>query len=353
MNNYYDYAASTPVSPQVLEAMRPWEAENFANASSAHQAGRLSSQAIQKARELIADKIGALPSEIIFTSGASEANNLALKGVAFKHLDTKGHIITSAIEHKCILNTCAFLESLGFEVTYLSPNQKGQISPSSIEAEIRSNTILISIHHVNNELGTIQPIEDIGAIAFEHNILFHTDAAQSFCKCDINVDEMDIDMLSLSGHKIYGPKGIGALYVRDARDSELVPLIHGGGQESGLRGGTSPTPLIVGLATAVELYPTQPSSSEKQFFELMAQFDYIRNGGDIVVPTTWSVTFHTDEDVKRFKNDYPWLISQGSACNALSNVASHVLTAIGISEDVARRTYRISFPPYKVSGKLS
>lgn len=351
MNNYFDYAASTPVTQHVLEAMKPWENENFANASSAHQAGRTSSQAIQRARELIADKIGALPSEIIFTSGASEANNLALKGVAFKHLDNKGHIITSKIEHKCILNTCAFLESIGFEVTYLSPDQDGQISPSSLEVAIQSNTILISIHHVNNELGTIQPIEEFGAIAFEHDIPFHTDAAQSFCKCDIDVDDMDIDMLSLSGHKIYGPKGVGALYVRDARDSELVPLIHGGGQEAGLRGGTSPTPLIVGLAAAVEHYPTEPSSDEQRFLSAIKEFECKRNGSKKVVPTTWSVTFHSDEDVKRFTSEHPWLISQGSACNALSNVASHVLTALGMTEEVARRTYRISLPPYHINGK--
>ncbi|MGR5551381.1 cysteine desulfurase family protein [Vibrio alfacsensis] len=349
MKNYYDYAASTPVSQHVLDAMKPWETENFSNASSAHQAGRASSQAIQRARELIADKIGALPSEIIFTSGASEANNLALKGIAFKHLDGKGHIITSKIEHKCILNTCAFLESIGFDITYLSPEQDGQISPSSLEAAIRNNTILISIHHVNNELGTIQPIQEFGAIAFEHNILFHTDAAQSFCKCDIDVDDMDIDMLSLSGHKIYGPKGIGALYVRDARDSELVPLIHGGGQEAGLRGGTSPTSLIVGLAAAVEFYPTQAYPIEKQFLEVMPQFNFTRNGGNAVVPTTWSVTFHNDEEVKRFTSDCPWLISQGSACNALSNVASHVLLALGMTEEEARRTYRISLPPYRIN----
>jgi cysteine desulfurase len=349
MNHYYDYAASTPVSQHVLDAMKPWENEKFANASSAHQAGRTSALAIQQARECIAEKIGALPSEIIFTSGASEANNLALKGVAFKHLDRKGHIITSEIEHKCILNACAFLESIGFEVTYLSPDRDGRISPSSLAAEIRSNTILISIHHVNNELGTIQPIKEFGAIAFEHNIPFHTDAAQSFCKCAIDVDDMDIDMLSLSGHKIYGPKGIGALYVRDARDSELVPLIHGGGQEAGLRGGTSPTPLIVGLAAAVASYPTKSDPIEKQFIDVIAQFDVTRNGGVSVVPSTWSVTFRTDEEVKRFMSNYPWLISQGSACNALSNVASHVLTAIGMSEEIARRTYRISLPPYKLA----
>ncbi|EMJ7187909.1 cysteine desulfurase [Vibrio vulnificus] len=349
MNTYFDYAASTPVSQSVLDSMKPWEHEKFANASSAHQAGRACAQEIQKARECIAEKIGALPSEIIFTSGASEANNLALKGVAFKHLENKGHIITSEIEHKCILSTCAFLESIGFDVTYLTPDCNGRISPSSLAAEIRSDTILISIHHVNNELGTIQPIQEFGAIAFEHNIPFHTDAAQSFCKCDIDVDDMDIDMLSLSGHKIYGPKGIGALYVRDARDSELVPLIHGGGQEAGLRGGTSPTPLIVGLATAVKCYPTTANPIEEYFLEVMSQFDFTRNGGLDVVPSTWSVTFRTDEEVKRFMSDYPWLISQGSACNALSNAASHVLTAIGMSEEIARRTYRISLPPYQLS----
>ena len=348
MNNYYDYAASTPVSQKVLDAMKPWENDNFANASSAHQAGRASAHAIQQARECIAEKLGALPSEIIFTSGASEANNLALKGLAFKYLDSKGHIITSEIEHKCILNTCAFLESIGFEVTYLSPDKEGRIPPSSLAAEVRSNTILISIHHVNNELGTIQPIQEFGAIAFENNIPFHTDAAQSFCKCDIDVDDMDIDMLSLSGHKIYGPKGIGALYVRDARDSEIVPLIHGGGQEAGLRGGTSPTPLIVGLAAAVESYPTKSDPIEKQFLDVIAKFDFTRNGGMSIVPSTWSVTFETDEEVKRFMSDNPWLISQGSACNALSNVASHVLTAIGMSEETARRTYRISLPPYQL-----
>ncbi|MGL5370251.1 MAG: cysteine desulfurase family protein [Plesiomonas shigelloides] len=351
MKNYYDYAASTPVSQLALKAMHSWETENFANASSAHQAGRDSYLEIQKARELIADKIGAMPSEIIFTSGASESNNLALKGIAFKHLDTKGHIITSSIEHKCILNTCSFLESIGFDVTYLKPDSEGRISAESLLDAVRSNTILISIHHVNNELGIIQPINEFGKIAFQHNILFHTDAAQSFCKCDINVDDMDIDMLSLSGHKIFGPKGIGVLYVRDARDSKLVPLIHGGGQEAGLRGGTSPTPLIVGLATAIKYYPTEPSQAEQYFITTIKQFDYKRNGSSNVVPTIWNITFSTDNEVKQFISKYPWLISQGSACNAFSNVASHVLTAIGMSEELARRTYRISLPPYRISDK--
>ncbi|MEZ8714742.1 cysteine desulfurase family protein [Vibrio splendidus] len=346
MNNYFDYAASTPLADSVLKDMQPWFSEHFANPSSAHFEGAIATRAIQTARETIADKIGAMPSEIIFTSGASEANNLALKGVAFQSLKEKGHIITSSIEHKCILNTCAFLETLGFEVTYLEPNESGLIEPQSVEEAILEHTLLISIHHVNNELGNIQPIAAFGAIAFEHNIPFHTDAAQGFCKCDIDVDDMDIDMLSLSGHKIYGPKGIGALYVRDARNFGLVPQIHGGGQEEGLRGGTSPTPLIIGLASAVTHYPRAESRNVKAVLSVLKDYDYRRNGGEYVVPSTLNITFSSDEESRRFVEEQHWLISRGSACNALSNVASHVLKAIGFSEEKARRTYRISLPPY-------
>ncbi|EGQ7815757.1 cysteine desulfurase family protein [Vibrio parahaemolyticus] len=350
MIKYYDYAASTPVVDAVLDAMRPWQSESFANPSAAHAEAEKATKAIQQARDAIADKIGAMPSEIIFTSGASESNNLAIKGVAFKHLEDKGHIITSSIEHKCILNTCGFLEDIGFEVTYLGPDRDGIISAESVANAIQPNTLLISIHHVNNELGCVQPIADIGDVAFDTNIPFHTDAAQSFCKLDIDVDDMNIDMLSLSGHKIYGPKGIGALYVRDARDADLVPLIHGGGQELGIRGGTSPTPLIVGLGAAVEHFPTEISAQQDEFEKIISSYQYSRNGGNNLVTTTWNITFRDDDEVKRFLKEQSWLISQGSACNALSNVASHVLLAIGMSEESARRTYRISLPPYHVKG---
>ncbi|MGF1688795.1 cysteine desulfurase [Photobacterium japonica] len=346
MSSYYDYAASTPLSDAVFEEMRPWFGGNFANPSSSHAEGDKATRAIQAAREVIADKIGALPSEIIFTSGASEANNLALKGMAFKRLEKKGHIITSSIEHKCILNTCAFLESIGFSVTYLVPDRDGRILADQVEAVIQDDTFLISIHHVNNELGTIQPIADFGAIAFEHDILFHTDSAQGFCKCEIDVDDMDIDMLSLSGHKIYGPKGIGALYVRDIRNSGLVPQIHGGGQEGGLRGGTSPTPLIVGLSAAVRHFPTEGGDTVIALDKALTEYVFSKNGGPNTVATICSVTFKNDDEVKRFLENNDWLISQGSACNAMSNIASHVLTAIGLSEEEARRTYRISLPPY-------
>lgn len=353
MFEYFDYAASTPISDIVLTKMQPWLQRNFANPSAAHIDGAKSSAAIENARAIIANKIGAMPSEIIFTSGASEANNLAIKGVAFKYLDRKGHIITSSIEHKCILNCCAFLEKIGFEVTYLTPDNHGLISIDSISKSIRSNTILISIHHVNNELGCVQPIADIGQIAFENNIIFHTDAAQSFCKLDIDVDIMNLDMTSLSGHKIFGPKGIGALYIRDSRESELVPLIHGGGQELGLRGGTSPTPLIVGFGAAVDNFPNSPSLQQDEFEKHISRYSFRRNGGAKVVPTIWNITFESDAEVKRFIYEQPWLISQGSACNSMSNIPSHVLTAIGFDEGKARRTYRISLPPYHINGELS
>ncbi|WP_252858236.1 cysteine desulfurase family protein [Photobacterium angustum] len=299
--------------------------------------------------KLLQKKIGAMPSEIIFTSGASEANNMALKGLAFQYLNDKCHIITSAIEHKCILNTCSFLEKIGFDVTYISPNEHGEISPEKIKRAIREDTKLISIHHVNNELGTIQPIAEIGAIAFEHDILFHTDTAQSFCKLDIDVDDMNVDMLSLSGHKIYGPKGIGALYIRDARYSDIVPLIHGGGQELGLRGGTSPTPLIVGLAVAIETFPKEKSYKHYNFEEIIKTYRVNRNGGSNFLPTIWSVTFINDDEVKSFFNQHLWYVSQGSACNSITNISSHVLSAIGLDKDQARRTYRISLPSYYLS----
>ncbi|MGO4998463.1 cysteine desulfurase family protein [Oceanisphaera sp. W20_SRM_FM3] len=345
--SYFDYAASTPVSSKVLDDMGSWQNKNFSNASAAHAEGLKASKAIQLAREVIADKIGAMPSEIVFTSGASEANNLAIKGVAFGHLEHKGHIITSSIEHKCIINTCLFLEKIGFDVTYLKPNEFGVISSEQVASSIKPNTLLISIHHVNNELGVVQPIADFGRLAFEHNIPFHTDAAQSFCKLRLDVDDMDIDMLSLSGHKVYGPKGIGALYVRNINDSGLVPQIHGGGQEGGLRGGTSPTSLIVGLASAVKNFPNTYSFSSVDLEKILSNYKYVRNGKN-PIDTIFNITFKDDDEVKRFHHDNHWLVSQGSACNAMSNVASHVLTEIGLSDEEARRTYRISLPPYQL-----
>ena len=247
---YLDFAASTPVLPEVMEAMRPWFTDFYANPSSSHQMGRQAAEAIEQARTTIADEIGAYPSEIIFTSGATESNNLAIKGIAWANKEKGRHIITSSIEHKCILSICHYLEREGFEVTYVDPDQEGVIHPEKVKEAMRPDTILVSIHHVNNELGTIQPIEKIGALCLDLGIPFHTDAAQSFGKLDIDVDDLNIDLMSVSGHKIYGPKGIGALYIRNIRETKITPVIHGAGQELGLRGGTMATPLILGIEKA-------------------------------------------------------------------------------------------------------
>ena len=244
---YLDFAASTPVLPEVMEAMRPWFTDFYANPSSSHQMGRQAAEAIEQARATIANEIGAYPSEIIFTSGATESNNLAIKGIAWANKEKGRHIITSSIEHKCILAICHYLEREGFEVTYVDPDHEGVIHPEKVKAAIRPDTILVSVHHVNNELGTIQPIEQIGALCLDRGIPFHTDAAQSFGKLDIDVDDLNIDLMSVSGHKIYGPKGVGALYIRNIRETKITPVIHGAGQELGLRGGTMATPLIIGI----------------------------------------------------------------------------------------------------------
>lgn len=346
MNNYFDYAASTAVSASVSHAMSPWETEKFSNSMASHTLGIESFKAVERARFLLAQKIGAMPSEIIFTSGASESNNLAFKGLAFANIKNKGHIITTTTEHKCILNTCAFLEDIGFTITYLSPNAQGIIQPARLVSAMRDDTFLVSVHHVNNELGTIQPVRELGAIAFERGVIFHTDAAQSFCKLDINVDDMNIDMLSLSGHKIYGPKGIGALFIRDARNSDIVPLIHGGGQENGLRGGTHPTPLIVGLAAAVESFPRLPTIERNTILARLGQYGCRINSDVHSIPNIISVTFNDEQQRQRFFAENKWLVSQGSACNSSTNSPSHVLTAIGFNEQEARLTYRVSLPPY-------
>lgn len=250
---YLDFAASTPLLPSVKdELFRAFE-EEYSNPSSAHKLGRTSAEKIENVRKIIADSIGAYKSEIIFTSGASEANNLAIKGYVLANQKKGKHIITSAIEHKCILAICHFLEKQhGYEITYISPQENGIIDSQNVISAMRDDTVLVSIMHVNNELGSIQPIEAIGKACFEKNIKFHIDAAQSYKKIAIDVDKLNIDMLSISAHKIYGPKGIGALYVRDLRETRIQPVIHGAGQEYGLRGGTLPTPLILGFGAAVE-----------------------------------------------------------------------------------------------------
>jgi cysteine desulfurase len=246
---YMDHHATTPLDPRVLEEMMPFLTEHFGNASSiTHPMGRYARKAVEKARTEVADLIGADPKEIIFTSGATESDNLAIKGVAHRRAKKGKHIITCAVEHKAILDPCKFLEKSGFEVTVLPVDGQGMVHPAAVEAAIRPDTTLISIQAANSEVGTVMPVAEIGALAREREILFHTDAVQAVGKIPVNVDEMNADLLSLSGHKMYGPKGVGALYVRGK--ARVVPLTHGGGQERRMRSGTENVPGIVGLGAA-------------------------------------------------------------------------------------------------------
>ncbi len=295
---YFDTAASYPVLPEVANTLKKAFAEHYANSSSSHLFGESISKEIESVRELLADKIGAYPSEIVFTSGATGSNNIALKSIIpIPVVKGKNHIITSEIEHKCIHSICNYLSSVGYELEYIAPDKNAVVTANSISKAIRPETALVSIMHVNNELGSVNPIQEIGVICEANDILFHTDAAQSFCKLDIGVDEMNIDILSLSGHKIGGPKGIGAIYIRDLRKRELVPVIHGAGQEDGLRGGTVASPLISGFGKAIECFPdyyeTFKRTKAKEYFceQLVKSGVDFEINGEGGLPHILSITF--------------------------------------------------------------
>ena len=345
---YFDSAGSYKMLDEVIETLRETSSLLYANPSSSHSLGENQAKEIEDSRALIADNIGCYPSEIIFTSGATESNNLALKQIL--NQNEKAHIITSAVEHKCILSIIYFIRQQGHDVTVIEPDENGTIGLDAIKKEIRFNTQLISIMHVNNELGVINPIAEIGQFCFEKGILFHTDAAQSFGKIEIDVDFMNIDMMSMSAHKIGGPKGIGALYIRDLRSKSLLPIIHGAGQESGLRGGTLATPLILGFSKAISVFPT--CYAKKDFSKLSEIFykilkDYrldFRINGQNCLKSIISITFESI-DVPLFLRETSdiFAIAQGSACSSKEIEASHVLSAIGLSRQEAENTLRISF----------
>jgi|TARA_R110002012_G_scaffold295746_4_gene492476 cysteine desulfurase len=348
---YFDSAGSFPVLDEVKSSLIESVNNYYANPSSDHAAGTEAHDEIEKVRELIADMIGARTSEIVFTSGATESNNLALKGLLNSQItEGKKHIVTSQIEHKCILSICSYLEKIGYEVTYLSPCSTGIISSSSVLEALREDTALVSIMHVNNELGTINPISEIGKLCFENSVLFHTDAAQSFGKLPIEVDELNVDMLSLSAHKIGGIKGVGALYIRDARDIDITPVIHGAGQEIGIRGGTVATPLITSLGKACEVFPNQYRNAS--FTDLKERLEselntkgitYSINGSE-GLPHIISLSL-PDIDVMTFLLSHrsEFSLAQGSACSSKEIEASHVLKAINFNREKAERTIRLSF----------
>jgi cysteine desulfurase len=348
---YLDYQATTPMDPRVLEKMIPYFTEKFGNPHSrSHAYGWESEAATDLAREQVAELIGATEKEIIFTSGATESNNIAIKGVAHFYKDKKNHIITPVTEHKCVLDSCRHLEQEGFEVTYLPVKPNGLIDLDQLKAAIKDNTLMISVMAINNEIGVIQPLKEIGAICRERGIFFHTDAAQAFGKIPLNVDEMNIDLMSISGHKCYGPKGIGALYVRRRPRVRLEALFSGGGQERGFRSGTLPTPLVVGLGEAARIAGLEMGKDAEHVKRLSDKFlkaimdemkDVFMNGDrQQRYPGNINLSFAYVEGESMIMAIKDLAVSSGSACTSASLEPSYVLRALGVNEELAHTSIR-------------
>lgn len=348
---YLDHAATTSVRDEVLEAMLPYFKDSFGNASSVHSFGREAKKALDTARETVAEILNADFNEIIFTSGGTESNNLAIKGVAHQYKQRGTHLITSAIEHPAVLNPMKELEKEGFTVTYLPVNEQGIVSVEAFQNAVRDDTILVSIMHANNEIGTIQPIAAIGKIARERGILMHTDAVQSVGYLNIDVDDLNVDLLTLSAHKIYGPKGVGALYVR--KGVQLVPQIRGGAQERRKRAGTENTAGIVGLAKALELAHREQAAVvpkiEKlrdRLLEGILQIPHTRLNGSRTerLPNNINVCFEFIEGESLLLNlDLKGIAgSSGSACTSGSLEPSHVLLALGLPHEIAHGSLRLT-----------
>ncbi|MDX2216290.1 MAG: IscS subfamily cysteine desulfurase [Oculatellaceae cyanobacterium bins.114] len=349
---YLDCHATTPVDPRVLEAMLPYFTEHFGNpASLAHAYGWEAEAAVKLARETLATAIGATPEEIVFTSGATEANNLAIKGVAEAYFSKGRHLITVQTEHSAVLDPCRYLQSLGFEVTFLPVQPDGLIDLDQLEKAFRPDTILVSVMAANNEIGVLQPLAAIGELCRHHNILFHTDAAQAIAKIPLNVNAMNIDLMSLTAHKVYGPKGIGALYVRRRNPRvQLAPQLHGGGHERGMRSGTLYTPQIVGFAKAVELGLTEMASETKRIQELRDRlWTKLESLGGIYLNghPTQRLAGNLNISVAGVDGQALLLglqaiaaVSSGSACSSAKAEPSHVLTALGRSPELAYASLR-------------
>lgn len=348
---YMDNSATTPVRKEVVEEMIPYLTENFGNPSSIYEIGKISKHAIDNARKKVADALGAEENEIYFTSGGTESDNWAIKGVAFAKKEKGKHIITSSIEHHAVMHTCAWLEGQGFEVTYLPVDKYGMVSPEELKKAIRDDTILISIMLANNEIGTIQPVEEIGKIAKEKKIYFHTDAVQAIGHVPIDVKKMNIDLLSLSGHKFGGPKGCGALYIR--KGIKIENLLHGGAQERKRRAGTENVPAIVGLGKAIELATAEIEESNKTLLKLRDRLVE----GLLKIPKTHlnghptqrlannvNITFEyiEGESLLLLLNAKGIFASTGSACNSSSLEPSHVLTSCGVPHEIVHGSLRLS-----------
>lgn len=360
---YLDYQATTPVDARVFEVMKHYFMEDFGNpGSSTHEYGDKANEAVGKARDVIAASISAQPSEIIFVSGATEANNLAIQGIVTElKKRKKTHILSSFIEHKAVLEVVSNLEKMGFEITLLSPDEKGLISIGDIEAAIRPTTGLMSFMHANNEIGVINKVLDIGVLARKNNILFHCDAAQSLGKLPIDVEAMNIDFLSMSAHKVYGPKGVGALYKR--KRIQLEPLFYGGGQESGMRAGTPAVPLIAGFGEALRIAVEEINSEQEKLIELRHRLlEGLKDGipellvnGDLQnrLAGNLNVTLSgvdADALMNNLRNSIA--ISNGSACASIAPLPSHVLKAIGRTDAQARSSIRIGIGRYTTATEI-
>ncbi len=349
---YMDNAATTPVSQEVLDFMLPYFTKVYGNASSIHQTGRDAAKAIAEARRQVAAAIGARQEEIYFTAGGSESDNWAIKGTAFSRKSKGNHIITSSIEHHAVLHTCEWLQKQGFEVTYLPVDSEGLVSPADVEKAITNKTVLITIMAANNEIGTVEPIEEIGKIAKAHNIPFHTDAVQAIGAIPVNVNDWQVDMLSLSGHKFHGPKGVGALYVR--KGTRLDTLLQGGAQERGLRAGTENLAGIVGLGKAITLAVANLEAKSQKLASLrdrlidgiLSAIPNVRLNGprENRLPGNVNVSVeYIEGESLLLRLDLAGIAaSSGSACTSGSLDPSHVLLAIGLPHEIAHGSLRLS-----------
>lgn len=350
---YLDHAATTPVKQEVLEAMLPYFNQKFGNASSIYSLGRESKKAIEEARDRVAAALGAQSREIFFTGSGTEADNWAIKGTAFANRQKGNHIITTAIEHHAVLHTCQYLESDGFEVTYLPVDENGLVTPEQVKAAIKSNTILVTIMFANNEIGTVQPIAEIGRITREKGVCFHTDAVQAIGNIKINVEDMNIDMLSLSAHKFYGPKGIGALYIR--KGTKITSFLHGGAQERGRRASTENVAAVVGLGKAIQIACSNVDEYNKKLTalrnrtidEIQKKIPFVKLNGDrnsrLPGNVNFSFQFIEGESLLLMLDMKGIAASSGSACTSGSLDPSHVLLAIGLPHETAHGSLRMTF----------
>ncbi len=359
---YLDYQSTTPIDPRVVEKMTEVMKNDFGNPHSrSHEYGWKAEEITEIARGHVADLIGANNKEVFFTSGATESNNIAIKGVARFYKEKKNHIITVATEHKCVINSARDLEQEGFDVTFLPVQKNGLIDLKVLEAAITDKTAIVSVMAVNNEIGIIQPLKEIGEICRKNKVFFHTDAAQAFGKIDIDVDAMNIDLMSISGHKIYGPKGIGAIYLRRKPRVRIKPIISGGGQERGIRSGTLPTSLVAGLGEAARLAKLEMKENYEhikklsdKFYDAIMEIPKIYLNGDREkgFPGNLNLSFSGIEGESMIMAIKDLAVSSGSACTSASLEPSYVLHALGVNDDLAHTSIRFGVGKYTTEEEI-